>query len=1063
MHQKISFEENHISQLPALELFIKLGYTYLSQKEIEQERRGKNTNVLLEDILESQLRKLNSIHYRGEEYSFSNNNIQNAIKALKNFPLKDGLISTSEKVFDLITLGKSFEENIKGDSKSFTLEYIDWDHPENNVFHVAAEFEVQRTGTIQTYRPDIVLFVNGIPFSVIEAKRPDLTTSDNKSPLEQAISQHLRNQQSDGIMDLYIYTQVLGSICSNDAQYATTGTEKEYWFYWKEQKPEDDKINTIVNTTLEKAQRDKLFSGKFAYLKSYFEKKEENPVSVTPQDRLLYYVFSPSRLIELTNKFIVYDEGIKKVARYQQYFAVQNTLLRVRNLEGGQRQGGVIWHTQGSGKSLTMVMLAKSLAMEPNIQNPQIVLVTDRVDLDDQIYGTFKNCDKEVIKAKTGKHLGKLINTKTDKIITTVIDKFEAALKKGEVIDESPNIFVLVDESHRSQYGESHVRMRKVFPNACYIGFTGTPLMRKDKNTAAKFGGFIDKYTIDQAVKDKAVVPLLYEGREVVQNVNQNPIDTYFDMISEPLSEYQRGDLKKKFSRSDQLNEAEQKIHRIAWDVSLHFKTEWQNTGFKGQLTAPNKKRAVKYKQFFDEIGLISTELLISGPDTREGYETFYEEPSDEVLKFWKQMITRYGSEKQYNEQVINAFKKSDKPEVIIVVDKLLTGFDAPRNVVLYITRSLKEHSLLQAIARVNRVFEGKDFGFIIDYYGILGELDQALTMYSELSGFDEEDLEGTLISVREEIKKLPEKYSQLWDIFKTIKNKYDEEAYEQLLADQKIREDFYDRLSSFNRTFKVALSTLEFVENTPEKTIEKYKNDAKFFQRLRISVKRRYSDEIDYKQYEKQIQKLIDTHITSDEVIQLTDQVNIFEKEKFSKEVERIEGKAAKADTIASRTKKTINENMDDDPVFYKKFSKLLQEAIDDWRQRRISDAEYLERVTSVMNSVQKGTTDNVPDNLKNKEVAQAFYRSAEESLKDKVPKGKKQDIAAEIGLNIDEIINKHKIVDWQRMDDIKNKMSQDIEDFLFKMKEQHNLDIGWDEIDDIIEKSLSIAERRY
>ncbi|MFP4042536.1 MAG: UvrB domain 3-containing protein, partial [Bacteroidales bacterium] len=459
----------------------------------------------------------------------------------------------------------------------------------------------------------------------------------------------------------------------------------------------------------------------------------------------------------------------------------------------------------------------------------------------------------------------------------------------------------------------------------------------------------------------------------------------------------------------------------------------------------------------------ISTELLISGPDTREGYETFYEEPSDEVLKFWKQMITRYGSEKQYNEQVINAFKKSDKPEVIIVVDKLLTGFDAPRNVVLYITRSLKEHSLLQAIARVNRVFEGKDFGFIIDYYGILGELDQALTMYSELSGFDEEDLEGTLISVREEIKKLPEKYSQLWDIFKTIKNKYDEEAYEQLLADQKIREDFYDRLSSFNRTFKVALSTLEFVENTPEKTIEKYKNDAKFFQRLRISVKRRYSDEIDYKQYEKQIQKLIDTHITSDEVIQLTDQVNIFEKEKFSKEVERIEGKAAKADTIASRTKKTINENMDDDPVFYKKFSKLLQEAIDDWRQRRISDAEYLERVTSVMNSVQKGTTDNVPDKLKNKEVAQAFYRSVEESLKDKVSKDKKQDIAAEIGLNIDEIINKHKIVDWQRMDDIKNKMSQDIEDFLFKMKEQHNLDIGWDEIDDIIEKSLSIAERRY
>ncbi|MFW5983059.1 MAG: type I restriction endonuclease subunit R [bacterium] len=1063
MHQNVSFEENHISLVPALELLVKLGYTYLSPEEVEKERMGKLSNVLLENILENQLRKLNKIHHRGEEYSFSNSNIQNAIKALKNLPLKDGLIRTSEKVFDLITLGKSFEENIKGNSKSFTLQYIDWKNPQNNTFHVAVEYEVQRSGTTQTYRPDIVLFVNGIPFSVIEAKRPDLVSSDNKSPLEQAISQHLRNQQPDGIMKLYVYTQILAAICSNDAKYATTGTEKEYWFYWKEQRPNEKELNKIINTALDNRKRDKIFSGQYAYLKSYFEKKEEHPVSDTTQDKLLYYVFAPERLIELTNKFIVYDEGIKKIARYQQYFAVKNTMERIRNLEGGKRQGGVIWHTQGSGKSLTMVMLAKYLAMEPTIQNPQIVLVTDRVDLDDQIYGTFKNCDKDVIQAKTGKHLGKLINSNTDKIITTVIDKFEAALKKDEVINESPDIFVLVDESHRSQYGESHARMRKVFPNACYIGFTGTPLMRQEKNTAAKFGGFIDKYTIDQAVEDNAVVPLLYEGREVVQDINQNPIDTYFDMISEPLTKYQKADLKKKFSRSDQLNEAEQKIYRIAWDVSLHFRNEWQNTGFKGQLTAPSKKLAVKYKKFFDEIGLISTELLISGPDTREGYETFYEETSDEVLKFWKEVLNRYGNEKKYNEQIINAFKKSGKPDIIIVVDKLLTGFDAPRNIVLYITRSLKEHSLLQAIARVNRVFEGKDYGYIIDYYGILGELDQALNMYSSLSEFDEEDIEGTLTSVREEIKKLPERYSQLWDIFKTIENKYDEEAYEQLLGDQEVREDFYDRLSSFNRTLKMALSTLEFIEKTPGKTIEKYKNDAKFFQQLRISVKRRYSDEIDYKQYEKQIQKLIDTHITSDEVMQLTDQVNIFEKEQFSQEVEKIEGKAAKADTIASRTKKTINEKMDEDPVFYKKFSKLLEEAINDWRQRRISDTEYLNRVTEVMNSVQKGTSDNVPEKLKNREVAQAFYRTVDEVLNDKLPKEKGQDISAEIGLKIDELINKHKIVDWQLMDDVKNRMSQDIEDSLFDIKEQYGLDISLEEIDEIIERSLDIAKNRY
>ncbi len=1059
-----SFKEDHISQIPALQFLQKAGYHYLTPGEADNHRGNKLSGVILEDILEEQLHRLNGFEFGGQSYKFSNVNIHNAIRELKDFSLKDGLIRTNEQVYDLITLGKSFEENIKGDRKSFNIQYIDWKNPSNNVFHVTEEFSVQRSGSFQSYRPDIVLFINGIPFVLIECKRPDLITSDKKKPVEQAISQHIRNQEADGIPYLYIYSQLLLAVCSNDARYATTGSKPEFWFYWKEQNSMEEEIDKLINKSLPDEQKDKLFSTRFKYVRDYFKSKEQSEVEITQQDKLLYSLCKPARLLELVYKFIVYDAGIKKIARYQQYFAVKNTIDRVKYTDRGKRRGGVIWHTQGSGKSLTMVWLAKALALEHAILNPGIVLVTDRIDLDDQIYKTFKNCDKEVVQAKTGKHLVELINSGKDNIITTLINKFEAAVKQGKTKSESSEIFVLVDESHRSQYGSANIKMQQVFPNACYIGFTGTPLMKKDKNTAYKFGGFIDKYTIDLAVKDKAVVPLLYEGRHVVQTVSKDPVDTYFNMISEPLTEYQRTDLKKKFSNADHLNEANQKIYRICWDISLYFRNTWQGTGFKGQLTTPSKKASMLFKKYMDEIGILKTEVLISGPDDREGHEDFYEGTDDTVQRFWKKMMERFGSEKQYNKSLINSFKNVEEPEIIIVVDKLLTGFDAPKNVVLFLTRSLKEHGLLQAIARVNRVYEGKDFGYIIDYYGILGKLDEALSSYSSLSEFDEDDLEGTLINIREEIKTLSEKHSYLWDLFRSIENKKDEEAFEQFLADKAIRDKFYERLSAYVRTLKIAMSSFEFIEKTLERTVEKYRNDAKFFLQLRVSVKARYSDAIDYKQYETQVQKLIDTHITSDKIIKLTDQVNIFEKEKFEEEVEKVIGKAAKADMIASRTAKTITDRMEEDPAFYKKFSRLLEETIEEYRQRRIDEIEYLEQVKQIMNSVQNRTGDETPEQLKDNEVAKAFYGIVNEMLDIKIPdEGKRKGFSAETGLIIDEIIIQNKVVDWQEKEDVINRMKQNIEDYLYETMSKEELELDWDIIDNIIEKSIDIAKRRY
>ena len=400
----------------------------------------------------------------------------------------------------------------------------------------------------------------------------------------------------------------------------------------------------------------------------------------------------------------------------------------------------------------------------------------------------------------------------------------------------------------------------------------------------------------------------------------------------------------------------------------------------------------------------------------------------------------------------------------MIVVDKYLVGFDAPRNTVLYLVKSLREHNLLQAIARVNRLFEGKEFGYIIDYYGLLGELDRALTTYGSLAGFDEEDLTGTLTHVRKEIEKLAERHAQLWDIFKSVKNRRDQEQYEQLLRDEAIREAFYERLSLFARTLKLALSTLDFMNSTPEETVQTYKTDAKFFLSLRTSVMQRYSDAIDYRQYEAQVQNLINNHVSSNEVIQLTEQVNIFNKEAFSAEVERVEGTAARADVIASRTAKSITEKMDEDPAFYKKFSEMLQETIDDYTARRISEAEYLKRVTHIMDSVQNRTGDDTPDELRERDVAKAFYGVTYDTVSTitETP-AEYQTVTANTSLKIDDIIRKHLVVDWQMNPDVHKRMEQEIEDYLFSIKGRYDLNLSWDDIDTIIAKVIEIAKHRY
>ena len=723
-----SWREEYVSQIPALQVLMQQGFRYFPPDEARSLRQEKTNRVLLESVLESQLRKLNSIHFKGKEYDFSDSNIQDAIRDLRDIPLTGGLVSTSEIAYDLLTLGVSKEQTIAGDRKSFSMKYIDWENPENNVYHVTDEFEVEKVKSHELRRPDIVLFVNGIPLVVIECKKPS-GSLEGESSVWEAVSQHLRNQRSDEIPNLFIYSQLLLAINKNEALYATTNTPKKFWAVWKEEHLREDKLRELVNRQEEGEEANRLYSHREPSVKKQFEElRAAGKRLPTEQDRTLYSLLRPERLLELIFQYIVYDAGVKKVARYQQYFAIQATIDRVRNLGSDRRRrGGVIWHTTGSGKSLTMVMLAKALALEPAIRNPKIILVTDRVDLDRQIWNTFKACGKEPKQADSGRHLVDLLKKSDDAIITTVIDKFEQAASAKGHVDEDANIFVLVDESHRSQYGSMNAKMEKVFPNACYIGFTGTPLLKKEKSTSTKFGGIIHKYSINQAVKDGAVVPLLYEGRLAVTDVNKKAIDQWFARVTTDLSPDQKADLKKKFSRAEAVNQAEQRIQQIAYDISEHFTKIFKPNGLKAQLACSTKETAIRYKKFFDEVGLLEAEVVISGPDTREGNEDTDEESIPLVQQFWKRMMERFKSEKAYNKEIVDAFKTGGPPDLLIVVDKLLTGFDAPRNTVLYVDKALKEHSLLQAIARVNRLHDDKEYGYIIDYRGILGELDSAL------------------------------------------------------------------------------------------------------------------------------------------------------------------------------------------------------------------------------------------------------------------------------------------------------------------------------------------------
>lgn len=1022
--------EKNISQQPAIDLLTALGYTYISPADCDKQR-GSRYHVLLRDILRGQLRRLNRYAYAGAENEFSAANIEHAMEDLDE-PLTDGLVRTSEKIYDALLLGKSYPETV-GDGKmlSFNLRYIDWDNPQNNVFHVTEEFAVDSQDRQHNARPDIVLFINGIPFAVIECKAPHI-------PVEEAVGQMIRNQQAAYIPHLFKFAQLVVATNKNAVKYATAGTPKKFWSVWKEQ--DDEWLQTRLKALV----------------------PDRMP---TEQDRNIVSLFSPERVYELIRYFILFDANVKKVCRYQQFFAVREIMKTIAESdEHGNRQSGVIWHTQGSGKSLTMVMLAKYILMELKDCHPRVVIVTDRKELDAQIAATFAHTRLTPARATSGRHLVELVNSARADVITSIINKFNT-VERQEVKNPSRDIFVLVDESHRSNYGLMATRMRSVFPNACYIGFTGTPLMKSEKNTMARFGRLIHKYTIRDGVEDGAIVPLIYEGRFVEQKVDEENIDLWFKQTTRRLTEAQREDLRRKWSSIRRLTSTDARIKRIALDISEHFIEGYKDTGFKAMLATNYKRDAIRYLQCFEQFGDLNCAVVISPPDMREGVDDADEGADDLVVSFWNKMMQQYGDADRYEEAIKNRFCDGEI-DILIVCSKLLTGFDAPLCQVLYIDKELKEHGLLQAIARTNRLHEGKDYGLIVDYRGLIEKLDTAMDMYSGagLENFDGGDLKGVVVDVMSAIGNLRSAYTQLVELFAPVGSISDAEAVEVFLADDKMRQDFYTLLCAFGRALHLVLNAEQAYNALSKEERQKYQDTFIFFSKVRRSVKLQYCDAIDNAEYEPLMQNLLDTHLSVAGLKKITSPIDILNKDDFEKELEELGSLRSKADAIASRMTRSISEKRDENPAYYDSFSKRIRDALALYKEKVISEAEYLAKMRTILGDYHAGrSTVSYPERIKNNVHAQAFF-GVLTALFDEVEDERiTPDFVAEVSEEITKIVASHSQVDWTNNKTIHDRISQDIDDLFYKYEKEHGLKLSFDLIDKIIDNVKTVALRRF
>lgn len=1027
------FNERPECQDRLIKVLEKLGYKYVSRSEAE-EKRGKLSNVLFEDELAKFL-NMQTYKYKNNNYRFSGESISKAVRAI-DVSLIQGLAMASKEIYNLLTLGISVEERITLDKdspcvQSFDLHYIDFDHPENNIWQVTEEFSVERTNG-QYARPDIVLLVNGIPLVVIECKKSSVD-------IKEGIKQNVRNMMPDYIPQLFKFSQLVFAVNPNSVKYGTSGTGVNFFVEWREDK------DTI------------------SWQKEVCEKISPDG-QILEQDRISVSMLSQKRFLDIIQNFIIFDNNIKKIARHQQFFAVKHAMDRINGVDKSDSAGGVIWHTQGSGKSLTMVMLVKKIMKEKATENPRFIIVTDRIDLDKQIKDNFANTAMNPSRAGTGKGLKALLQDKSKVIITTLINKFETVIKNKYIEKSSDNVYVLIDEAHRSNYGGMYNYMKEVLPNSRMIAFTGTPLIaKKDRNTYKQFGDPIHSYTMRSAIEDGITVPLVYEGRRVVQNDPSKTIDNYFESLTNGLSEEQKKVLKEKYSRFKKLAEASSRLNLIAFDICDHFRNYCLPKGLKAMVVCSSRASAVEMFEIIKQNGNndIHPAVCISFGDKDEEENNISTNALKKIKEYHKKYVEPLfsGNDERYDESITGRFKNPEGDiNLLIVKDKLLTGFDAPVAGVLYIDKPIQQHSLLQAIARVNRVYKNKDFGLIVDYWGIFGKLNQAVDMYNDAeSGFNEfnkEDIEDAIFGPIDEKNKLEEAYKKVEGMFSISKNAASNE-WQEFLKNEETRKEFYENLKSFEKLLFLALSNRSIFKEVGFDKIEFYKDRWLFYKKLREAVSCRYDPVEDFGKYEDGMKNLINTFVNATDVTTVVKPISIGDEKGMKEILNTFGSKEAKADYIKTRVEAKLKQIRYDDPLLYEEFSKKIKRTLDEYEVSRNADF-YLTQMENLADDFRQGLLSrDYPSIIQSDSDSKAFYGAIINNLRNKNISCdlQSEEKIAETSIDIKKIIFDLTKRDWKHNESVHKQIHRKLDDCIFDLFEELGLDINNENVVDIID----------
>lgn len=916
--------EYKLSEKPALDLLESLGYKIYDQfenEDIDLPRRESEHQVILIDELKNSIRKLNPW--------INENNLNKSVNAVNPARYKaNKLITANEMIYEKLINHIALKQDLGNGKKNQTVKYIDFENPENNSFIAINQLRVKGRETI---KPDIIIFVNGLPLVVIECKNETTCREPEDNAIDQLRRyQNIRGNLEEGAEELFYPNQMIIAAWGSSATSATVRAPERAFKPWKDLYP-------------------------------YTEKDIEKLVDrkIKGQDILLFSMLKKERFLDIIQNFIVFeDEGnskVKKACRYQQYRAVQKAIKKIEIAEKLQDRNGTIWHTQGSGKSLTMLFLALKLRRLKSIGNPTILIVTDRVDLDRQITSTFQNCGfPNPIRAKSINKLKELLASKAGRTIMTTIHKFqEFEFEKFPILSKKKDIFVMADEAHRTQFKDLAANMRRALPNACYIGFTGTPIDKDSKSTLRTFGDYIDTYTIEQSVADKATLPIKYESRLADLHVEGQTLDDVFDQTFHDYTDEEKKQIKIKYATENDIAEAKYRIKTIALDIIKHYNEKIHP--FKAQIVAVSRLAAVRYKQAIDDLG---------GPETAVIYSSGHND--DGLLK-------KYAIDKDQKSNIVERFKDpKDSLKIIVVCDMLLTGFDAPVEQVMYLDKSLKEHNLLQAIARVNRVFPEKNYGLVVDYFGIFDNLKEALAI------FNPKDIQNSVTPLTDEKPRLEANYRAVMLFFNGV-NMDDLEACVELFEDEEIREDFKKNFKEFSKSMDIIM---------PDPIADDYRGDFKRLSKIYTAVHNRYRDDsMNLKGVGEKVKRMIDDYIRADSIRILHKPVSIHEEKEFYKTMDELKTDKSKASEMEHAIRAEISVKIEENPIFYESLSERLNEIINKRKNEQISFLEQIDQMQDIITDIR-----NVKNKAKKLGFNQKEYAIYELLLSEREVESKKR-----------------------------------------------------------------------